>query len=281
MPGIIAKLNSVYNSITDSEKRVANYIFKNEDRVPLQSIYEIAGHSSVSATTILRLIKKIGYSSFKKFKIDLAKDSANKLKDIYSGFNSKDSDESIIRKVFLGNIESIKSTMESINTDSLIKASNILLKAKRIVFFGVGGSRSVAFDSALRFSHLDIQAEVYCDSLQVILQAKRLKKGEAAIGISHSGRTSIIIDSLNIARTNGATTIGISNYIDSPISKVCDYIFYTLFKEDRVRTAALSSNIVQLCIISSMYILVAKNKNKLWNINSLNHLVDDLLRLKY
>jgi len=281
MPGIIAKLNSVYNSITDSEKRVANYIFKNEDRVPLQSIYEIAGHSSVSATTILRLIKKIGYSSFKKFKIDLAKDSANKLKDIYSGFNSKDSDESIIRKVFLGNIESIKSTMESINTDSLIKASNILLKAKRIVFFGVGGSRSVAFDSALRFSHLDIQAEAYCDELQIILQAKRLKRGEVAVGISHSGRTSLIIESLNIARKNGATTIGISNYMDSPISKVCDYIFYTLFKEDRVRTAALSSNIAQLCIISSMYILVAKNKNKLWNINSLNHLVDDLLRLKY
>jgi len=42
MPEIIAKLNSVYKSITDSEKRVADYIFKNEDRIPLQSIYEIA-----------------------------------------------------------------------------------------------------------------------------------------------------------------------------------------------------------------------------------------------
>ena len=133
----------------------------------------------------------------------------------------------------------------------------------------------------MKFSHLDIQAEAYSDSLRILVQAKRLKKSDTAIGITHSGRTSIIIDSLNIAKSNGATTIGISNYMNSPISKICNYFFYTLFKEDIVRVAALSSNIAQLCLIDVIYLIVAKHKANLWNIDDLNKFIEDSLRIKH
>lgn len=281
MSGIIAKLNSVYNSLPDSEKRVSRYIFKNENSVPLQTIHEVANSSSVSSTTVLRLIRKIGYSSFKNFKIDLAKGSTSKLTNIYSEIKPEDSDKDLVKKVFFGNMKSLEDTLGSTDIINLIKVSKILAKSKRIVLFGVGGSGIVADDAALRFSHLDIQSEAYSDSLRILLQAKRLKKGDATIGITHSGRTSIIIDSLNIAQTNGATTIGISNYMNSPIIKVCDYFFYTLFKEDIVRVAALSSNIAQLCLIDAIYLLVAKYKSGIWDINVLNKFIEDSLRIKY
>ena len=72
MAGIAVKLKSEYKDFSNSEKKVADYILLNEEVVPFKTIYEIADRVNVSVPTISRLVKKIGYGSFKDFKIDLA-----------------------------------------------------------------------------------------------------------------------------------------------------------------------------------------------------------------
>ncbi len=42
---------------------------------------------------------------------------------------------------------------------------------------------------------------------------------------SHSGTTSAVIEALELARRNGARTIAVTNYADSPLARLADVVF--------------------------------------------------------
>ena len=281
MPGVLVKIKSIYNSLSEVERKAADYILMNEEKVPFQSVYQIASSVNVSVPSISRFTKRIGYEHFKDFKVELAKDTSSSVLDIYSAITQEDSDDELIKKVFLGNMKTLEDTLKILENDTLVKASKIISSTKRVVFFGIGGSGTVANDAALRFSHLDIQAEAYTDPIQIMLQTKRLKKNEVAVGISHSGRTEIVLEAIKIASSNEAIPISITNYINSPMKDLSTYFFCTSFAENNVKAAALSSHIAQLCLIDALYLLTAKNKKKIWDVDGLNYIIEKSFRVKY
>ena len=73
------------------------------------------------------------------------------------------------------------------------------------------------------------------------------------IGISHSGKSKDIVQALQIAKNNGATTVAITNAGNSPLDKVSDLILHTLSDETNYRILGLSSRISQLAIIDAIY----------------------------
>ena len=82
------------------------------------------------------------------------------------------------------------------------------------------------------------------------------------MGISTSGRLAMTVEALRLASQNGATTIGISNCLKSPLHKASDIFFCTSFPESRVLVAALSPVVAQLCLIDAIYLLVARQKKR-------------------
>ncbi len=108
----------------------------------------------------------------------------------------------------------------------------------------------------------------------------RLKPGDVAIGISHSGRTAITVEGLRVAREKGALTIGISNYPRSPLREASSLFFCTSFPENRVKVAAISSKVAQMCILDALYLLVARHKEGLWDVERINALTERMMRLK-
>jgi len=280
MTGVKTKIKLISRNLTRAEKKVAEYILENAEDVPFLSVHAVADAVEVSVASVSRLVRKIGYPNFKIFKIELAKDTTFAIPEIYGAITPEDTDEVIMQKIFEGYVCSIKETLKILHRAGFIKVSKIISRTKRVVFFGIGSSANVAKEAALRLSHLDIQVEAYTEPLSIIVQAMRLKKGEVAFGISHSGRSRIICEALRIAKERNAVTVGISNYMKSPLNDYAQYLFYTSFPENRVKAAAISSRIAQLCLIDTLYLLVAKHKETMWDVESLNALVEKLLRLK-
>ena len=134
-------------------------------------------------------------------------------------------------------------------------------------------------EAALRFAHIDVQAESYADNLDVLLQTSRLKKNQICVGISHSGRTAMVKKGLRIANEKGAVTALITNYMNTPIKDFCDYLFFTSFTENSVRSAAISSKIAQAAIIDSIYLLTAKKKRSIWDFSELDLLIERNLKI--
>jgi len=276
----LIKIKALYDSLSQAHRRLADYILQNGDEVPFLSVHELAQVAGVSAASISRFARTIGYQSFKDFKTQLGKDSLSSFNGIYEAITPRDSDEEIIEKVFLGNIRSLEETLKILNRSDLIRAAKVLSRSQRMVFLGIGSSGNMARDAALRFSQLDIQAEAYVDSYQILVQAIRVRKNDVAFGISHSGRSVTTVKALELASSSGATTVGMSNYLKSPLHERSDVFLCTSFPESRVKVAALSSRIAQMCLVDALYLLVARYKKmSLRKVERLNTFAEKTLRL--
>jgi DNA-binding MurR/RpiR family transcriptional regulator len=277
---VAAKIRSLLPNLPKAEKRVAEYVLQSPQDVVFLTVYDMAKATRVSVASVSRFVRTVGFTGFKEFKLELARDSTSAAPEIFSAIAPQDSEHEIVSKVFRGTIQSLEDTLHMLDVDEFIEVARRLSAAGRIVFFGIGSSGNVAREAALRFSLIDTQAEVYTDPLYIILEAKRLRRGEAAVALSHSGRSKITIDALRIARECGALTVGISNYLRSPLRELTDHFLCTSFFESRVKVAALSSRLAQLCVIDALYLLLAYNKKELWDIEGLNSLTEKLLRVE-
>jgi DNA-binding MurR/RpiR family transcriptional regulator len=278
MSGALIAIRSIYGNLTNSEQKVADHILKSPSDIPLMSVSQLAENTGVSVASVSRLSKKVGYRSFQELKIEVAKGADNPINDIYSQIKPEDNNHSVIEKVFSGNILSLQETQKILNVPDLIKVAKCISEARQVIFFGIGSSGHIAADSALRFKLLDIQAEAYFDPQQIIIEALRMKKHDIAIGFSHSGRSKFTIQALKLAAKSGAKTVGVANYIGSPIQKVSDIFLCTSFSENRVKVAALSSRIAQICIMDCVYLLTARFKKQLKKTSVFNEYAERLLR---
>lgn len=284
MANVLIKIKSLYESLPDTQRRLADYIVRHPEEVPFLSVYEVARCAGVSVATISRFARAIGYDAYKDFRTELGKESlapADDFGGMYEGIRSSDSDETLMEKVFRGNITSLNDTLKVLDRKELLRAVEAIARAERLVLFGIGSSGYLAQDAALRFSHLDVPAEAYSDAYQIVSQPFRMKgNGSVAVGISHSGRSTMTVDALAAAKNNGVFTIGISNYLRSPLHEASRVFLCTSFPENQVKAAALSSRIAQLCVIDCLYLLVARHRKVSFpKIERLNAHVEGTLRI--
>ena len=85
---------------------------------------------------------------------------------------------------------------------------------------------------------------------------------------------------VELAREKGAFTVGISNYPRSPLREASEIFFCTSFPENRVKVAAISSKVAQMCILDALYLLVARHAEGLWDVERINSLTEKMIRMK-
>lgn len=262
--GCMLKIRGTYPALTNSGRKVADYLFENTSEAIRSSIVDMARHSGVSIGSVGQFCRAVGFSGFSDFRIALAQDIASHSLDICESINFKDDLTTIIDKVFSINVQSLYDTRDIVDNENLILAARWLAKAKRIYFYGVGGSAVIALDGQLYFSHLGIITQAINDVAVQITSASTLTKHDVAVGISQSGRTRGVLDALSVAKESGAKTIGITNYRKSGITRIADICLYTSFgpKEKGLKSASISSRVAQMVIIEALYVLAAKVRGR-------------------
>ena len=181
---ILITLKSLRDGLPNAEQKVADYILRQSDRVPYESVSEIARNVNVSVPSVTRLTKKLGFTSFKDFKVELAVGEAQHsiISEVFSQIAKNDTDSEIIDKMFLGSIKSLEDTLRIINRAELIRFAALCAASSRLVFIGEGSSGIICDEAALRFSHLDIQSEACRDTVSILLHTSRLKKSKYVLG---------------------------------------------------------------------------------------------------
>lgn len=255
----IFKIKEGFNSFTNTEKKLAEYILKNKDEVIGLSAQDLSDKADISPAAVVRFSKTLGYKGFTALKVDLAKDRDEKENDTSVIINEDDTIKDIIRKVKVSNISSIEETMGLMNIDTIKNAIEAMVKAKRIYLFGIGASGLVAMDLQQKLLRINKSTLYQMDPHTQISSAVHIEKGDIAIGISYSGETKEVNLPLRLAKENGAETIAITRYNKNSLSKIADYTIYLPNYEKELRVGAITSRIDALTIIDILYLGVAKN----------------------
>lgn len=257
VPSCLVRINALYSHLRDSEKKVADYIRGDFEKVIHQSITEVAETAGASESTVVRLCKALDYRGFQDFKIHLAQEYREPASQIHEAIVADDDVASIKKKVFESDVLAITETLKVLDDASFSEAVDLIARARRLEFYGTGGSGSVALDAQHKFLKIGKKSSAHTDVDLQAMSASLLSAGDVAVGISHSGGNKEILDALEIAKKNGASVVAITNYGRSPITKISDVTLFTAAGETAFKSDALSSRIAELVILDAVWTAVA------------------------
>lgn len=271
-------IRSLYPSMHESEKKIADFILQQPDTVVHMTVAQIADNTGVAESSVIRFCQRMGYNGFTQLKINLAshlkKPEEAILKDIHPGDNAY----MVTSKVFASSMEALQDSLKTLDKDELSKAVEFLIEAKRIEFYGVGSSAPLAMDAYYRFMRIGLNAYAATDPHISRFSASMLDSESVAIGISHTGRTKDTIRNMEMAKSKGAKTICITSYQDSPITQFADAKLITSTFETKLMKEAISSRIAQIALLDSLYtcVVLRKYESVIENIGSMDEILKEM-----
>lgn len=256
---ILRKIEDAFPKMSKSEQKVAKYVLEHPSRMETISLDDASDIIGVSQPTILRMFRTVGYQGFKEAKVALVEErvkgtgKSNEPLRWGMTIGREDQIEDIPARVIRNTIHLLEDSLQAISAKSLEEAVKAIKEAKRVSIFSVENSNAVAMDLHTKLMYLGINSVFNEDSYLQKINATHLQKGDVAIGISYTGTSINTVDVLGAAKKAGATTIAITNFLDTPLVKKADIVILTsnhqlLYGDD------IFSRTVHLAVVDMLYL---------------------------
>lgn len=256
---LLTYVKGILASLNPTDRLIADYVLADPERVITSSIAQLKEDCGASVGAIVAFCRRVGLTGFAEFKIALARDLAQ------SGLPAGQTQDSgtLLEKVFHVHAQSLTETLQINPTAQFEKIAQVIDKSRRVELFSIGLSYPVAYTAYCKFLLLGLQTSAHFDSHIQLIAATQLEKGDVAIGISLSGTTRETVECLEVAKARGATTIGLTNAMKSPITTYSDYCLYATPSEIKYFQAPLASRVTQLALIDALFVFLAlKHKTR-------------------
>ena len=230
---VLSQIEKDFLSMSEVEKKIGGYILNDPEKVVNTTMRVLSQEVGVSEGSIVNFSNKLGFDGFAKLKISIAQSLGSHKQHWFDDVEDSDSPKDVLKKTMDNAISAFHSTYGAIHKDELQKAVDLIMGAKRIAFYGVSTSAILASDACYRFMDLGFQSVAVTDAFMLPISASMLDETCLAVAFSHTGRTDEVVDSIKIAKAQGAKTICITSYSGSALAKMCDVSLIAVSKETR------------------------------------------------
>ncbi len=245
---LINIITNALPTLNKSESKVAKAILADPESATRSSIASLAKKAEVSEPSVNRFCKRFDTAGFPDFKIKLAKSLVAGVRFVNRNVDANDSVDSYTPKIFDSTINDLALVRDSVSHSVINDVVDQLIQAKRIYFFGLGTSGSVARDAENKFFRFNLPVSFHDDVLMMRMLASTGTAGDVFFVISHTGRTKEIIDIAEIASTNGAMVVALTTPA-SPLAAISSIALEVDVPENTDEYMAMTSRIVHLVIL--------------------------------
>lgn len=257
---IQSQIRNLYSSLRPSEKKVADFLLENPDKVIYLSISECAERCNVSETTVIRFARLLGLSGYQELKIELAKTSKAPSSGLSEEITPDDTMSEAVTKALQANAGAIMDTLGIMDFGNLESAIQAILRAKRVLICGFGTSGIAGQYLAYKLLRTGIEALWHPDFHLQLMSTSVLRPNDIVVCISFSGSTKQVLELAELVQGEGIKVISITNYRRSPLAKYSDILLLTCSNENPFMSGAAASIIAQIAIIDALFIgLAIKN----------------------
>jgi DNA-binding MurR/RpiR family transcriptional regulator len=224
-----------WNSLSETEKIIYRYMQTNAEKLPFMRVRDIAQETYTSATSVMRLIRKLGYNSFNDFRYAVKEQAKDQGVDDIFAVLSPDIYPTTLQQDLQALGERVK-------------------EADNVIFLGIGNSGATAKYAARRFANIGVNSFPMTDFSYPIINKLKYSAVNIVVVLSVSGGTPEVIEVVNqLKAERDITTIGITANIKSPLANLCDHVLaYTLPQRRLVRRLDLSSQVPATFILESL-----------------------------
>ena len=242
--------------LSASETRVAHFVVTNQSTALTLSIAQLAEQAQVSEPTVARFCQSAGFSGYKDFRLWLARTVGAGTMYIHANVSAADTPANILTKVWERSQASLAQTRLQIDDVQFSQAVGLLVAAHRIEFYGQGNSGITAQDGAHKFFRMGIPTAAHSDPHIHSVSAAMLDMRDVVVALSNSGRSSEILDTVEIAKRSGAKVIALTPPA-SPLALIADCLLAVNPSNEPDLYAPMTTRLSQLVLIDALAVATA------------------------
>lgn len=265
MTNIEVRARNIYENLSNSEKKVADFFLAHINEVFTTPIDELARQAGVSKVAWVRFCKSIGFDGLKDMKRSLYNELSGAIAEndpseeaaAFTDIREVSDTRNLIQTVKRNSIRAIVDTEKLLSPAAVDAAAHTILSAHSVRIFGVGASAIVGEDLYNKFLRIDRHVCFNRDLHLQLTYAANMTPQDAAVLISMSGSTREVLEMLTLARQNGTPTIALTKFDKSPLAQYADIVLYLSSPEVLPRSGAMSSRIAQMMAVDVLFSAVA------------------------
>ncbi|MDQ0726714.1 MurR/RpiR family transcriptional regulator [Microbacterium sp. W4I20] len=259
---ISLRIRAIMPRLSDASLAIAQQILDDPVLALNSSGAELAALAGVSKASVSRFSQELGVKGFATLKLALAAEYGSNetawTRDLGLEIQPGDSAATVAQIVMGTDVLALEQTAEQLSITSLSDVAQVMTGAKRINVYGAGGSATVAQELQFRLHRIGRPCWAFADTHAALMSASILEPGDVFLGISRSGRTTEVVDTLTAAKNRGATTVALTGFPGSPLAQRADLVLTTHVEGGQSRHGSLAVRHAQLFVADLLYSLIAQ-----------------------
>ncbi|MBN2899327.1 MAG: MurR/RpiR family transcriptional regulator [Clostridia bacterium] len=223
---LLNRIETNYLGLSKGQKRIADYILANYDKVAFMTASALGDVVGVSESTVVRFANALDYEGYPQLQKALQESIKTKLTTVQRFELSEDYDigENYLKQIMASDMENIRKTMDAIDEEMIQKSVDALLKARKVYVLGLRSSSVLAnyLGFYLNFI-LDSVAIVPSGANDLFDQLLNITEDDVLITFSFPRYSKTTYEVVEFAKSQGAKLIGITDSTSSPLVPLSDY----------------------------------------------------------
>lgn len=233
-PNVIDQITQIKDVLPKKQRQLCNFLVLHCADSGMMTVAELAKSSQVGTTTVLRLMKTLGFKNYSELKHELLNVSLMRTASSYKGMKqrfqlaSQGNDSDIMNTLWRDFSQIIGNVLTPKNVHQLTQASQMMLDASCIYVMGLRSSRTPA-------SYLESTISRFYSKIRLLDEhndylfdrALSLDKQDVLVVFSVWPCTKLTIDISDLVHQNGIKIILITNTQLNPIAKYAEVVIDT------------------------------------------------------
>lgn len=233
---VLEAISQRLSHCSKGQRKIGEYLLENYASASYMTAAKLSETVGVSESTIVRYATELGFEGYPELQSALKYAARSKLTSVQRMELTKNRfGDDTLAKSFNSDIESIRKTLQTTNRQTFNNFVSAIMNAERIYIVGARSSASLAifmnFYLSILYDNVTVVHTVI--GSEAFDRMFRVRDGDVVVGITFPRYSKLTLDVLAFAKRSGATVLGLTDSIHSPIAKICDI---TLFADNESET---------------------------------------------
>lgn len=244
--------------LAPSEERVVGLLLRDPLFVGASTTAQVAARAGVSAPTVVRAARAVGFDGFTELKVAIAR--ARGTADFFAPPEALGADASpaeVVRAGVRAGHDALSALEGALDASALERAVDAIGHAGQLLAFGAGPSATVAADVVFRLRALGVRTAGVADHESAMIAARLLDAGDVMVLVSSTGRTASTLAVADAAAGAGAVVVAITNQIGTPLTTTATTALVVGGAPLGTQMAAAGSRLAHLVVVDALAALLA------------------------
>jgi len=233
--------------LSATEKGILNYVISHEVSARRMSIRMLAGACYVSTATVLRLVRKMGFSGYREFQEELIRNG----KDTAGGPDDSLTQEGSYREHYLQNMEE---AVRMITEDKIQRFDHIMSRYPKTYILGTGFNVEVADYLYRLMKVIGYDVEIPRTAYELRSVERRIKREDILLVLSYSGDNQRLVEQIErIFTVATPTVISVTRADSNIIQNMSDLNFPAFADEIRFNGEDVTSRCAMIAIMEILF----------------------------